>query len=63
MLQLAVCDDERVFRSDLRKILGTELELCGIDYHISEFASGEELPVSRSCKSGLSIAFAKYMLH
>ena len=24
---------------------------------------GEELPVSRSCKSGLSIAFAKYMLH
>ena len=43
MLQLAVCDDERVFRSDLRKILGTELELCGIDYHISEFTSGEEL--------------------
>lgn len=43
MLQLAVCDDEKVFRSDLRKILGTELELCGIDYHISEFASGEEL--------------------
>ena len=43
MLQLAVCDDERVFRSDLRKILGTELELCGIDHHISEFTSGEEL--------------------
>lgn len=43
MLQLAVCDDEKVFRSDLRKILSTELELCGIDYHIEEFASGEEL--------------------
>lgn len=43
MLQLAVCDDEKIFRSDLRKILGTELELCGIDYHIEEFASGEEL--------------------
>ena len=43
MLQLAVCDDEKIFRSDLRKILGTELELCGIDYHISEFTSGEEL--------------------
>ena len=42
MLQLVVCDDEKVFRSDLRKILGTELELCGIDYHISEVASGEE---------------------
>ena len=44
MLQLAVCDDEKVLRSDLRKILSTELELCGIDHHIEEFASGEELP-------------------
>ena len=43
MLQLAVCDDEKVFRSDLRKILGTELELCGLDYPISEFTCGEEL--------------------
>ncbi len=43
MLELAVCDDEKVFRSDLRKILSRELELCGIRYLIREFASGEEL--------------------
>lgn len=43
MLQLAVCDDEKIFRSDLKRIIGTELELCGIDYHIEEFSSGEEL--------------------
>ena len=43
MLKLAVCDDEKVFRSDLKRILATELELCGIDYHITEFASGEAL--------------------
>ena len=43
MLKLAVCDDEKVFRSDLKRILGMELDLCGIDYHITEFASGEEL--------------------
>ncbi len=43
MLQLAVCDDEKVYRSDLKRIIGTELQLCGIDYHIEEFSSGEEL--------------------
>lgn len=43
MLKLAVCDDEKVFRSDLKRILATELELCGIDYHITEFDSGEAL--------------------
>ena len=43
MLKLAVCDDERVFRSDLRKIISTELDLCGIDYQILEFTCGEEL--------------------
>lgn len=43
MLKIAVCDDEKVFRSDLKKIISTELDLSGIDYHISEFSSGEEL--------------------
>lgn len=43
MLKLAVCDDEKVFRNDLRKIIGTELELCGIDYQIQEFTCGEDL--------------------
>lgn len=43
MLKLAVCDDERVFRNDLKRIVRTELDLCGIDHDISEFTCGEEL--------------------
>lgn len=43
MLKLAVCDDEKVFRNDLKKIIGRELQLCGIDYRIQEFTCGEDL--------------------
>ena len=43
MLRLALCDDEKIFRGNLRKVLGRELELCGLDYQISEFDSGDEL--------------------
>lgn len=43
MLQLAICDDEKIFRNDLRKLITLELELCGIEYRITEFSSGEDL--------------------
>ncbi len=43
MLKLAICDDEKVFRNDLKRIVSTELDLCGIDYRITEFSCGEEL--------------------
>lgn len=43
MLQLAICDDEKIYRNDLKKIIRTELDLSGIEYHITEFSSGEEL--------------------
>jgi DNA-binding LytR/AlgR family response regulator len=43
MLELAICDDEKIYRNDLRKILGTSLELSGIDYRITEFSCGEEM--------------------
>lgn len=43
MLELVICDDEKMFRSDLKKIISTELQLCGIDYHITEFDRGENL--------------------
>lgn len=49
MLKLAICDDESVFRKDLRKIISTELDLCGIDYQIIEFTCGEELVDSLDC--------------
>ncbi len=48
MLKLAICDDEKIFRSDLRKIISTELDLSGIDYQIFEFTCGEELLASLS---------------
>lgn len=46
MLKLVICDDEKVYRSDLKKIIGTELELCGADYQIAEFDCGEDLAAS-----------------
>ncbi|MEZ3437018.1 MAG: LytTR family DNA-binding domain-containing protein [Lachnospiraceae bacterium] len=49
MLELAICDDEKIYRNDLRKILGTGLELSGIDYRITEFSCGEELIKNFRC--------------
>lgn len=43
MLELVICDDEKLFRTDLKRIISTELQLCGIDYHITEFDRGENL--------------------
>ena len=46
MLELVLCDDEKIYRNDLKHILSRELELSGIEYKITEFASGEELIAS-----------------
>lgn len=43
MLEIIICDDEKALRKNLRKIIATELDLCGIAYHIMEYSSGEEL--------------------
>lgn len=43
MLQLAICDDEKIYRNDLHRIISTELDLSGIEYQILQFASGEAL--------------------
>lgn len=43
MLNLVICDDERTLRNDLRKVLETELELCGQTFKIAEFDCGESL--------------------
>lgn len=34
MLELLICDDEKIYRNDLKKMLSTELDLSGIDYRI-----------------------------
>ena len=43
MLEITICDDEKKLRNDLRHIAGTQLELSGLEYHITEAESGEEL--------------------
>ena len=43
MLELIICDDETVFRKDLRKTLETELDLSGISYKSKEFCCAEDM--------------------
>lgn len=43
MIQVVCCDDEKEMRKALIKIIEPELQLQGINYQLSEFASGEEL--------------------
>jgi len=43
MLELVICDDEKSLRTDLKKIIERELDLCGHDCRITEFNCGEDL--------------------
>ncbi len=43
MLNIIICDDDKVLRGELKQILETELGLKGISYRITEYSSGEEL--------------------
>ena len=40
MLEITICDDEKKLRNDLRHIAGTQLELSGLEYHITEKWAG-----------------------
>ncbi len=42
-MNIGICDDERGFRSSLRKVVERELQLNGTEYEICEYQSGEEL--------------------
>lgn len=55
MLKIGICDDERVQRDSLRKILSVALELKNQEYRIYEFGSGEEL--CQSAVEGYDILF------
>jgi len=46
MLKIALCDDESQDRGLLKSIIDTQLSLCGLEYMISEFESGEEFIAS-----------------
>lgn len=43
MVQIAICDDEGIWRTRLKDILIPWLELNDIAHHISQFSCGEEL--------------------
>lgn len=43
MLEVVICDDEALFRTELKKLLQIELELSGVEYTITEFESGEAM--------------------
>ena len=50
MLELIICDDETVFRKDLKKTLETELDLSGISYKSKEFCCAEDM-IKELCAS------------
>lgn len=43
MLEVVCCDDEKEMRKALIRLIEPEFQLLGVDYQLSEFASGEEL--------------------
>ncbi|GCF93998.1 DNA-binding response regulator [Enterococcus florum] len=50
MIQIICCDDERIMRKSLRKIIEPELQLRGNAYEINEYCSGEALLNSEDIK-------------
>lgn len=56
MLRIAVCDDEKIYRNHLKKLIATELDLCGLEYQFTEFSCGEDLLQSPAV-AGLHILF------
>ena len=42
-MRIAVCDDEKKLRKDLRSLIETQLDLCGLEYTIEEFEDGRSL--------------------
>lgn len=42
-MKIGICDDEKKLRTSMRKVIGQELQLLGLDYRMQEYGSGEEL--------------------
>lgn len=42
-MNIAICDDEKKLRKDLRSLIETQLDLCGAEYTIEEFEDGKKL--------------------
>lgn len=42
-MNIAICDDDKKLLKDFRHLIEIHMDLTGINYHITEFTSGEEL--------------------
>lgn len=42
-MNIAICDDEKKLRKDLRSLIEAQLDLCGAEYTIEEFEDGRKL--------------------
>lgn len=42
-MNIAICDDDKKLLKDFRRLIEIHMDLTGINYNITEFASGEEL--------------------
>lgn len=43
MIDIAICDDEPIFKRQLKHLVTTELELCGASFRIHTFSDGQTL--------------------
>ena len=57
MLKIAICDDEKKLRRDLRNLLAVQMELTGMDYAIQEFDCGESLLAACDAAEQIDILF------
>lgn len=57
MLNIAICDDEKKLRKDLRNLIAVQLELTGMDYAIQEFDCGESLLAACDAAEQIDILF------
>lgn len=51
MMKIAICDDEKNLRRDLRRLVEIHLELAGIPFEMCEYESGETLLEDKSLEN------------
>lgn len=49
-MKIAICDDEKKLRKDLRSLIEIQMDLSGGDYTIEEFEDGRDLAAAEKRK-------------
>lgn len=55
-MKIAICDDEKKLRKDLRSLIEIQMDLSGGDYTIEEFEDGRDLAAAEK-KKDIQILF------